>query len=159
MRRLAPAVVVLVALTACAAATPAWTPDTADAVIRPASMVVDRDTVSPDEILEITFPEEDVVGIAYVLEQEVGEAWVYRYLLLAPEGDGMPAWYLPEDVTFEIPAIGISDPVRVLVPMATEPGTWRICTVASAENVCVRIEVVQRGSAWNPAGADGVSAA
>jgi len=139
---IAPAVVLV--LVGCGEVTPgaAGTPRDASAVIRPAEMVADRESVAPGDVVILDFPEEDFVGIGYALEQEVGSSWVYRYLLTASDGGGDPGWQEAEE-GLEVPAIGISDPVRVVIPDATAPGTWRICTVAAAEIVCVRIEIVE----------------
>jgi hypothetical protein len=155
MRRLGSAPLVLLA--ACAAATPAWTPDTADAVIRPASMVANRETAPPGAVVEITFPDEDFAGIAYALEQEVGSSWLYRYLLLAAEGDGDPTWH-EGPVPFQIPGVGIPVPIRVAIPDDAEAGTWRICTV-DVPSVCVRLEIEGSGSNGNLPPRRGVSAA
>jgi hypothetical protein len=118
------------------------TPRDASAVFRSAAMVADREAVAPGEVVTLDFPDEDIVGIGYALEQEVGSSWAYRYLLTASDGAGDPGWQEAEE-GLEVPAIGVSDPVRVRIPEVAAPGTWRICSVAALENVCVRIEITE----------------
>jgi len=133
---------VVIVLSGCSSALPIGTPRDASAVIRPAEMVADRDEVAPGEVVILDFPDEEFVGIGYALEQEVGSSWVYRYLLTASDGGGDPGWQEAEE-GLEVPLIGISDPVGVVIPEVATQGRWRICTVAAAENVCVRIEIVE----------------
>ena len=104
-------------------------------------MAADREVITAGDVLEIRFPSEEMVGIAYSLEQEAGDSWAYRFLLLAPEGpDQPPTWHAGE-IPFEIPDLGIPDPIRVVIPDEAAPGTWRICTAVS-QGLCVRIEIV-----------------
>jgi hypothetical protein len=157
MRRCALTLVVVLA--GCSGAMPVGTPYDSTAVFRPASMVADRETAAPGDIIELTFPEEDIVGVGYAIEQEVGTTWVWRYTLFVAEAEAEPGWYEADRDT-EVPAMGITDPVRVAIPEAAEPGTWRICTIGGPPpQVCVRIEVVEGGSSGNPMRPRGVSAA
>jgi hypothetical protein len=139
MRRTWAAAVIFLA--GCSASLPLGTPRDPAAVFRPAAIVPDRETLAPGDVVTLDFPGEDIVGVGYALEQEVGSTWVYRYLLNAPGGVGEPGWQVAEE-GLEVPAIGISDPVRVAIPEVAEPGSWRICTILGAGNICVRIEIV-----------------
>jgi hypothetical protein len=120
------------------------TPHDATAVFRPASMVADRETAAPGDVIELSFRDEVVRGILYVLEEEVGDTWVYRYYTTVWPEDGEPSAFQAAEDDVEVPAIGISGPGpdRVIIPPNATPGTWRICTGNAGENVCVRIEIV-----------------
>jgi hypothetical protein len=122
---------------------PAATPHDATAAFRPASMVADRETAAPGEIVELSFPGEMVRGIMYVLEEETGASWIYRYILLS--GGTNPTWHRPGDESVAIPDIGAAGvgPDRVVIPDEAPPGTYRICTGNARQNVCVRIEIVE----------------
>jgi hypothetical protein len=139
MQRATPAVALLLA--GCGVLPPG-TPHDAGAVFRPASMVADRETAAPGEIVELTFPDEMARGILYVLEEEIGSSWVYRYGLIASP-DGAPEWFDPTDEAVEVPDIGVlgPGPDRVAIPPDVRPGSWRICTGNAGENVCVRIVI------------------
>ena len=139
MRRAA--LVVALGLAGCGVL-PTGTPHDATAVFRPASMLADRDTVAPGEIVELTFPDEKARGILYVLEEEVGGTWAYRYGLIAG-ANGVPDWFDPTQEDRPIEDIGVMGPGpdRVVIPPVASPGSWRICTGNAGENVCVRIEI------------------
>lgn len=121
---------------------PAGTPHDATAAFRPASIVADRDTAAPGEIVELTFPDEMVRGVMFVLEEQMGASWVYRYILLA--GSDHPTWHRPGDERVAWPDIGITGvgPDRVVIPDEAPPGTYRICTGNARQNICVRVEIV-----------------
>lgn len=138
MRR---AVVAVIVLAGCSAVAPLGTPRDATAVFRPASMVADRESAAPGDVITLDFPDREVVGVGYALEREVGTTWVYSYLLNPSWGDGEASWQVAEE-GLEVPAMGISDPVQVVIPEVAEAGAWRICSVAEAENICVRIEIL-----------------
>lgn len=125
------------------------TPHDATAVFRPASMVADRETAAPGDTVELTFPGEMVRGMLYVLEEEIGNTWVYRYGLMSSReaGGGPGEWFVAgEEEEVGVPAIGITGPGpdRVVIPPDATPGTWRVCTADAGENVCVRIEITSQ---------------
>ncbi len=142
MRR---ALVGITVLAGCSAVPPLGTPRDATAVFRPASMVADRESAAPGDVITLDFPDRDMVGVGYALEQEVGSRWVYSYLLYPSWGGGEPGWQVAEE-GLEVPAIGVSDPVRVAIPDDAEPGAWRSCSIAEPENVCVPIEITDGGT-------------
>ena len=153
MRRGAPAATALafaLVLAACAVTDllPPGTPHDATAVFRPAAMVVDRETAAPGDVVGLLFPDAMTRGVWFVLEQEVGESWTYRYDLTSDgPGAGWPIdWHVAgeEGVAVEDIGVGGPGPDRVVIPEVAEPGTWRICTGNAGENVCVRIEIVER---------------
>jgi hypothetical protein len=147
MRRLAAALFLGSTLAACGSVIPVGTPHDAAAVFRPASMVADREMAAPGEVVELRFPDQMVRGIMFVLEQEVGSTWVYRYLLLSDANGGVPQWFGAdrEDVAVEDVGMGGPGPDRVVIPDVAEPGSWRLCTGNAGENVCVRLEIVAAG--------------
>ena len=144
--RRASTVVALALVLAGCGVLPTGTPHDRTAVFRPASMVADRETAAPGDVVELTFPAEMTRGIHFVLEEEVGPTWVYRYgLISSGEVAGAPGeWFTPGDEDVAIPDIGIvgPGPDRVPIPEIAAPGSWRICTGTAVENVCVRIEIV-----------------
>lgn len=110
-------------------------------------MVADREVAAPGDIVELTFPTEMTRGIHFVLEEEAGGTWVYRYgLISSGEGAGPGEWFVPGDDDVAIPDIGIVGlgPDRVVIPEPATPGSWRICTGNAVQNVCVPIEIVAR---------------
>jgi hypothetical protein len=119
-------------------------PYDATAVFRPASMVADRETAAPGDVVELTFPDEMGRGILYVLEQEVGGVWAYRYGLIATGEGGLPSeWFVAgDDVAVEDIGVVGPGPDRVRIPETASPGSWRLCTGNAAENVCVRLQLV-----------------
>lgn len=148
MRRLAAALLLCATLAACASVVPAGTPHEATAaVFRPASMVADRESAAAGDVVELRFPDQMVRGIMFVLEQEVGSTWVYRYLLLSDANGGEPQWFTAdrEDVAIEDVGIAGPGPDRVVIPDVAAPGSWRLCTGNAGENVCVRLEIVPAG--------------
>ena len=152
MRRGAPAGTALALVLAACAATdllPPGTPHDATAVFSPASMVVDPETAAPGDVVELSFPDEMTRGVWFVLDQEVGESWTYRYDLTSDgPGAGWPVdWHVAGEEGFAVEDIGVggNGPDHVAIPETAEPGTWRICTGNAGENICVRIEIVERG--------------
>jgi hypothetical protein len=136
-------VVAVLLLAGCTSLPPAGTPHDATAIVRPASMVIDREVAAPGDIVEVSFPDGMARGIMFVLEEETGASWTYRYILLAPLGDGEPSW-ATADGDVAVPDIGATGvgPDRLLIPEVAAPGSYRICTGNAAENVCARIEIV-----------------
>lgn len=134
----------VVLLGGCTAA-PSETPHDANAALRPDIIVADREMASPGDFVSLTFPNGLSRGIMYVLEEEVGATWAYRFILLAGlTVAAPPRWYEPVYSPAEIPAIGVEGlgPDRVVIPEDATPGQYRICTGNAEENVCVRIEIV-----------------
>ena len=135
------------AVAACDAFVPLSTPHDATAVCRPASMVADREIAAPGDVVELSFPDGMVRGIHFVLEEEVGPTWAYRYgLISSGEGNAPGDWFVPGDEDVAIPDIGVvgPGPDRLRIPETAAAGTWRICTGNAVENVCVRLEIVER---------------
>jgi hypothetical protein len=134
----------LFAIAGCGSFAGPVTPHDATAVFRPASMVADRETVAPGEVVEVTFPDEMGRGILYVLEQEVNGTWAYRYGLIATGEGAIPSrWFVAgDDVAIEDIGVVGRGPDRVLIPDIAPTGSWRLCTGNAAENVCVRLRVV-----------------
>ncbi len=143
MRRLAwlGAVVVLIGCTAA----PVETPHDANAAFRSDIIVADPQAAAPGDFVSMTFPNGLSRGIMYVLEEEVGASWAYRYILLSGlTVAAPPSWHEPIYSDAEIPGIGVEGlgPDRVVIPEDATPGAYRICTGNADENVCARIEIV-----------------
>ena len=142
MGRRGAAAALLLALAACTTQPPAGTPHDATAVFRPASMVADREVAAPGDVVALSFPDEMVRGILFVLEEETGPTWTYRYGLISSGEGGEPGdWFIPGEEDVAIPDIGIAGPGpdRIVIPPDVTPGTWRICTGNAGENICVRM--------------------
>jgi hypothetical protein len=139
---------VAVVAVACDAVQPSLPAGPADpnADFRPDLIVADPTRVAPGGLVSLTFPDETVRGILFVLEQRVGETWVHRFNLSSDgPGPGWTAQWFPidaEDIGF--PDIGVMGPGpdRVPVPEIAEPGEWRICTGNAGDEFCAPIEIV-----------------
>jgi hypothetical protein len=140
MRRATLAVGLCVSLIGCGG--PEGTPHDASAIFRPADMVADRERAAPGDFIEIRFPQEMVRGLLYVLEEETGSSWAYRYALISDANGGQPSWQLPEGVAVDDIGIGGTGPDRLVIPNDASPGSYRICTGNAVDNVCVRLEIV-----------------
>jgi hypothetical protein len=128
----------------CNAFVPAGTPHDATAVIRPASMVVVPEIAEGGEQVALQFPDEMTRGVWFVLEQEAGDSWVYRYDLTSDgPGPGWPVGWFPAGGLDAVEDIGVGGrgPDHVVIPDTAPPGSWRICTANALQNVCARIEI------------------
>jgi len=147
MRRLASGMTLVLpaVLAACTSLAPAGTPHDATAVFRPASMVADRETAAPGDIVELRFPDRMTRGILFVLDEEVGETWVHRFNLTSdgPGPEWQVEWFAADDESVAFPDIGVGGvgPDRVVIPDVATAGSWRLCTGNALENVCVRIQI------------------
>lgn len=127
----------------CAGIVPGGTPHDSTAVFRPADMIADREVASPGDVVEISFPEEMTRGILYVLEEDTGMSWAYRYALISDGAGGRMRWHEADAQIFvEDIGVGGIGPDRVVIPEVAAPGDYRICTGNAAENVCVPMAIV-----------------
>jgi hypothetical protein len=150
MRRGAVAFALVAALAAaCDAGVPSPSAPTGpadpNAEFRPDLIVADPTTVAPGDLVSLTFPEETVRGVLFVLEERVGETWIHRFNL-SSDGPG-PEWtaeWFPLDGDVAFPDIGVlgPGPDRVPIPDTAEPGAWRICTGNAGAEFCAAIEIV-----------------
>jgi hypothetical protein len=115
----------------------------ANAVVRPAEMVVDREVVEPGDTVGLEFPQGRVRGLMFALEQEVAETWQYRYSLISTGLSGEATWHSADDSpAYDANVEMFAGSERVRIPDDAEPGTWRICTTDARENVCVQFDIV-----------------
>ena len=114
--------------------------------MRPDLIVAEPAQVAPGDVLSLTFPEETTRGVHFVLESQARGTWFHMFDLVGV-GEGMlepVSWQRAGSEDFEFPDIGIvgPGPDRVRIPEVAEPGTWRICTGNTRQNICTRIEIV-----------------
>ena len=117
-----------------------------DAEMRPDLMVADPDEIAPGGVVALTFPEESVRGVHFVLEERVGESWALRYNLFSdgPGAGWQRSWQSASLEAVVVPDIGVGGPGpdRVPIPEPAAPGDYRICTGNAGENFCTPIEIV-----------------
>jgi hypothetical protein len=121
-------------------------PADAGAEMRPDLIVADPTVASPGGVIALTFPQETMRGVLFVLEKRADESWSHRYNL-SSDGPGAGwemSWHLPNAENIAFPDIGVSGPGpdRVPIPETAEPGSYRICTGNAGEEFCAPIEIV-----------------
>jgi hypothetical protein len=117
-----------------------------DARMEPDLIVPDPAVVAPGGVVALSFPNETVRGIAFVLEVRAGESWAHRYNLFSDgPGAGWRRSWQPagaEAIAVEDIGVGGVGPDRVPIPETAPPGEYRICTGNAGENFCAPIEIV-----------------
>jgi hypothetical protein len=126
-----------------ASAFPREGPADAAAEIRPELIEASPTIVTPDETVELRFPQSTGRSMAFAMEEETGGTWNYVFQLVSDKRGGPPFWQEP-DGPVEIDLIGISGlgPDRVTIPFTAHPGSYRLCTMFAPPNFCVAVEVV-----------------
>lgn len=122
------------------------------AEIRHDLMEVRPDVTTAGSTVELAFPEGTTRGVAFTLDERIGEdEWATRYLLTASYSDVEPAWS-PAGEPFETVDLGVGGPGPdiVTIPDTAPAGPYRICTANAGENFCVPVAVA------SPAGDAGV---
>ena len=109
-------------------------------------MVIEPEQVAPGEQVALTFPEQNLRGLAFVLQQQAEDGWQLRAYLTSAPGDGPPGepgWY-PPDAPPDVEDVGIVDtgPDMVQIPDEAEPGEYRICTMNAPERMCSAINII-----------------
>lgn len=117
-----------------------------DARMAPDLIVADPATIAPGGIVALTFPEETVRGVLFVLEMRAGDSWAHRYDLLS-DGPGpgwQRSWHIVGEEAIAVPDIGVGGPGpdRVVIPEIAPAGEFRLCTGNAGENICTPIEIV-----------------
>jgi hypothetical protein len=116
-----------------------------DAEMRPDLMVADPEAISPGGVVAVTFPEETMRGIHFVLEEHVGESWALRYNLFSdgPGAGWQRSWQPATLEAVVVPDIGVGGPGpdRVPIPEPVTSGDYRICTGNSSDNFCTPIRI------------------
>jgi hypothetical protein len=116
MRRCAVAGAIALGLVACTAddLLPAGTPHDATAVFRPASMVADRETAAPGDMVGLSFPDEMTRGVMFVLEEEGDSSWTYRYFLVSSTSRAVACRAgILRTTRSQFPTSGSAVPVRI----------------------------------------------
>lgn len=116
------------------------------AAVRPGLMVVEPEQVSSGEQVALTFPEQTLRGLVFVLQQRTGDGWQLRAYLASAPGGGPPeepGWY-PPDAPPDVEDVGVADagPDIVQIPDDAEPGDYRICTMNAPERMCSAVGIV-----------------
>ena len=147
MARLAVAAGMALLAVACAAEvtpSPVDGPFDPTAGIRPDLIVAEPAHVAPGEIVALTFPEQTVRGIHFVLERQSGETWNLIYHLLSSANLSESSFFRPGQEEIAIPDIGITGPGpdRVPIPDDVSPGSYRICTANAGDEFCASVEVI-----------------
>jgi hypothetical protein len=121
-------------------------PANPDAEMRPDLLVIDPAQAAPGVVVALTFPEETMRGVLFVLDQRVDDTWVTRFYLTSDgPGAGWERQWWPVDAAgMGVPDIGVGGPGpdRVLIPEVAEPGAYRICTGNAGADFCAPIEIV-----------------
>lgn len=109
-------------------------------------MVAEPSATLPGSRIELSFPDETVRGMGFVLEEEVGDGWDVRYFLTAAPAGGYPlepSWVPAADGEPIWDSAGILGPGPdvVEVPDTATDGTYRVCTAMLLENHCTQIRV------------------
>ena len=128
------------------APSPPGAPHDPDAQMRPDLIVAEPAQVRPGDVLALTFPEETMRGVHYVLESRARGTWFHMFDLVAA-GEGMldpESWSPAGTEGFAIEDIGVvgPGPDRVRIPEVAEPGMWRVCTGNAGQNFCAQIQIV-----------------
>lgn len=107
-------------------------------------IVLDPAVARPGARISITFPDERVRGVHFVLESRQGDAWSLEYHLISDWGDGRETRFYPADtpdLAVEDIGIGGVGPDAVDLPDGVAPGGYRICTGNSRPNICALLTI------------------
>lgn len=117
-------------------------PHDPEAVIDEGLIRAEPHIAAPGEDIDLVYPTGMSRGIGFTLERRTTDDWSHQWSLTsdagAPEPVVRPA---SEEVSWE--AVGITDPGPdgVRLPDDAEPGSYRICTALSPDNVCASIQI------------------
>ena len=121
------------------------TPYDADAQMRPDLMVASPDPAAPGEKVELTFPEQSLRGLGFVLERQLPDgSWDHVYTLTSSPADSQrePAWWPANNRQgWELLGVGGPGPDRVVIPETAEPGQYRICTANAGDEFCTPLRI------------------
>jgi hypothetical protein len=120
--------------------------------MRPELLEVSDSPASPGQTIQIQFPQETDRGIAWVLEEPHGNRWRAVYYLAAAinnnDSFSSPSWWSVDDSEGKGWAdIGVSGPGpdTLTIPDSIDPGTYRLCTANSVENICTVLGIENQG--------------
>ncbi|MCA1572153.1 MAG: hypothetical protein LC798_17940 [Chloroflexi bacterium] len=113
--------------------------------VQPDMIVADPPVVSPGAVVALTFPQETMRGVLFVLEEQVGDSWAHRYDLFSdgPGPEWQRSWHMTGAEAIAVPDIGVGGPGpdRVPIPETAPPGSYRICTGNAGGNYCVPVRI------------------
>lgn len=105
-------------------------------------MEVSPQVAEAGSLVQLYFPAETTRGIAFYLDERVGDAWQREFTLLAGIGVGGPTWApLGEEVSVDDVGIGGPGPDEVKLPPDLSPGSYRICTANAVNEFCAPFDV------------------
>ena len=118
-------------------------PHDAAAEMRPDLIVAAPAVAASEDVIELTFPQETMRGIHFVLEAEGEQSWQLIYHLISDANGDRPSSFLPGTENVGIPDVGVGGPGpdRLILPAGLPSGTYRICTGNARVNFCAPIEI------------------
>ena len=112
---------------------------------RPTHITVATVTAGAGRTVELAFPPGNERGVAFTLEQRLGNVWETRFYLIAPSSPGgRPDWWSVEDSQgrgWEDLGVTGRGPDVVRIPGGAEPGEYRICTANARDRACGAVTV------------------
>jgi hypothetical protein len=107
-------------------------------------LVLVPETAEPDDMVAMRFPEGTGRGVAFQLDQRVGDEWVARYWLTSDGNGGRPVSVPVGTEGYGTTDVGVGGrgPDHVMLPPDVAPGNYRICTANAGSDFCAPIEVV-----------------
>lgn len=117
-------------------------PSDPDAVIDERLIRAQPHIAAPGDDVDLLFPTEVNRGIGFTLERRTVGDWTHQWSLTSDAGPPEPMVHPgTEDVDWDAVGIDGPGPDRVRIPDDAEPGSYRICTAISQENICASIEI------------------
>lgn len=132
---------------AAAEARPDLAPTRPPPQLRDDLLTVTPATPTPGSVVEVTFAEDTMRGIAWNLDQRDGDRWTTRFWLVSDANGGEPDAVPAGTQGWGVNDVGVAGtgPDRVLIPEETEPGSWRLCTANRGEEICASVEIAPAG--------------
>lgn len=128
---------------AAAEARPDLAPTQPPPQLRDDLLTVTPSTPTPGSVVEVTFAEDTMRGIAWNLDQRGGDRWTTRFWLVSDGNGGEPDAVAAGTQGWAVNDVGVggTGPDRVFIPEAAEPGSWRLCTANRGEEICASLEI------------------
>ncbi len=108
-------------------------------------MTIDSGTANPGQVVSLSFRGPEDRGVDFQLDAWTDSAWHHAYHLTAGSADEPPTWNKIDDENATGGTAGVdvlgSGPSQVKIPEVAEPGTYQICTDATAQRSCVLVHV------------------
>jgi hypothetical protein len=112
--------------------------------MRPDLLVLARSVARPGDTVAMRFPAKTGRGVAFHLDQRVGDEWVTRYWLTSDGNGGRPVTVPVDTEGYGTSDVGVGGrgPDHVVLPTDVVPGDYRICTANAGDEFCAPIEIV-----------------